>query len=281
MKIPTSGPRRLLLSAFAAASLFLAGCEGAVDDSVYYEGPVDELYNIAMDALLQERYKYAAKLFDEVERQHPYSVWATKAKLMSAYALYQANDYDGANQALDRFISLHPGNRDVDYAYYLKALTYYERITDVERDQTVTEQALASLEEVIRRFPDSNYARDARRKYDFVRDHLAGREMAVGRYYLKRGQYVAAINRFRTVVEKYQTTTHVPEALHRLVEAYTALGITDEARKAASVLGYNYPDSPWYQDSYELVEGKVAPRDSGDEEKKEEGFLARAWGAIF
>ena len=280
MRFPAFRPKRLLLAAFAATSLALAGCEGTVDDSVYYEGPVDELYNIAMDALLEERYKWAAKLFDEVERQHPYSVWATKAKLMSAYALYQADDYDAANQALDRFISLHPGNRDVDYAYYLQALTYYERITDVERDQAMTEQALASLEEVMRRFPDSTYARDARRKYDFVRDHLAGKEMAVGRWYLNRGQYVAAINRFRTVVDKFQTTTHVPEALHRLVEAYTALGITDEARKAASVLGYNYPDSEWYQDSYELVEGEVLPRESG-EEKKEEGFLARAWGAIF
>jgi len=261
-------------------ALAVAGCEPVTDESAYYEGPVDELYNIAMDALLEERYKWAAKLFDEVERQHPYSVWATKAKLMSAYALYQANEYDGAADALDRFISLHPGNRDVDYAYYLKALTYYERITDVDRDQAVAEAALASLEEVMRRFPDNNYARDARRKYDFVRDHLAGKEMTVGRYYMKRGLYVAAINRFRTVVDKYQTTTHVPEALHRLVEAYTALGVKDEARRAASVLGYNYPDSEWYVDSYELVENTTIDRRTGDEEA-EEGFLARTWGAIF
>jgi outer membrane protein assembly factor BamD len=220
----------------------------------------------------------AAESFDEVERQHPYSVWATKAQLMAGYAHYEANKYDEAIIALERFIQLHPGNRDIAYAHYLKALSYYEQISDVSRDQLATERARQSLQELIRRFPNSKYARDARLKLDLTLDHLAGKEMEIGRYYLRKDQYLAAINRFRHVVDRYQTTTHVPEALHRLAEAYSALGVTVEAQRNAAVLGHNYPGSEWYIDSYKLVAG-VDVRRGKEEEKK--GFIARAWDWIF
>lgn len=233
--------------------LLLAACSKSED--VYVERPVEELYNEAMDALKEEQYTTAIKAFDEVERQHPYSVWATQAQLQSAYAYYLNKKYDDAILGIDRFIQLHPSHKNSAYAYYLKALCYYDQITDVGRDQKITEHAMRSLEEVITRFPNSSYARDARIKIDLTRDHLAGKEMTIGRYYLTQKQYLAAINRFKVVVSNYQTTTHVPEALHRLVEAYTALGLDDEAKKAASVLGHNYPGSEWYLDSYESVEG--------------------------
>lgn len=270
----------LWLAAAVVGLLALGACSSDDDKKdEYVEQPVNTLYNQAMDALAERRYKDAAKQFEDVERQHPYSIWATKAQLMSAYALYQNNQYQEASNALDRFIQLHPGNRDIAYAYYLKALSYYEQTTDVERDQSNSEQALASLEELIRRFPDSPYARDARRKIDLVKDHLAGKEMEIGRFYETRGQYLAAINRFKAVADKYQTTSQVPEALHRLVECYVALGIMDEARKTAAVLGYNYPRSQWYIDSYQLVENvKVDPKTG--QEKKDDSFLAKAWNTI-
>lgn len=235
------------------ALLAIAGC--AQEKETYVDQPVEKLYNDATDALLSERYDAASKGFDEVERQHPYSVWATKAQLMSAYALYQRNRYDESLVALDRFIQLHPGNRDAPYAYYLKALNFYEQIADVERDQRLTDQALKALEEVVRRFPESTYARDARIKIDLTRDHLAGKEMEIGRFYERQLQPVAAINRFRRVIENYQTTTHVPEALHRLTECYLAVGLREEAQTAAAVLGHNFPGSEWYADSYALLEG--------------------------
>ena len=227
----------------------------------YVEKPVDQLYNAAMEHLANEYYREAAKGFDEVERQHPYSVWATKAQLMAAYAHYQNNRYDEAIAALERFIQLHPGSPDAAYAYYLKGLSYYEQISDVERDQKMTDMALATLKEIVVRFPESRYARDAKVKIDLTVDHLAGKEMEIGRYYLRRGNYLAAVNRFKAVAEKYQTTTHVPEALHRMSEAYTAMGLHDEARRIAAVLGHNYPGNEWYVDSYELIEDKqVRPK---------------------
>lgn len=241
----------------AAIVLLLAGCSGT-EEEVYVERPVEELYNEGMDALQAGELKRAAQAFDEVERQHPYSVWVTKSQLMAAYALYDDNKYDDAINALDRFIQLHPSNRDVGYAYYLKALSYYEQISDVSRDQGLTDKALRSLQEVIDRFPETTYARDARLKIDLARDHLAGKEMAIGRWYLRQNHYLAAINRFRNVVEHYQTTTPVPEALHRLIEAYSALGLQEEARKTAAVLGHNFPGSEWYIDSYTLVGGPGA-----------------------
>jgi outer membrane protein assembly factor BamD len=195
-----------------------------------------------------------AQGFDEVERQHPYSVWARRAILMSAFCYYQGNKYNEAILAADRFITLHPGNKDAPYAYYLKAVALYEQIVDVGRDQRRTEQAMAALSELVRRFPQTDYARDARLKLDLTKDHLAGKEMAIGRWYLRRGEQLAAITRFRTVIERYQTTSHAPEALHRLVEAYLALGVVKEAQAAAAVLGHNYPGSEWYEDSYALME---------------------------
>jgi outer membrane protein assembly factor BamD len=261
--------------ALAAAALLGAAACSSSDDDKYVERPVEQIYNSAVDALTSERYVMAAKEFDEVDRQHPYSVWATKAQLMSAYANYQNNKYDDAIVGLDRFIQLHPSNRDVAYAYYLKALCYYEQISDVQRDSKMTELALKAFDEVVRRFPETSFARDARLKIDLTYDHLAGKEMEVGRFYLTRGMYVGAINRFRVVVDKYQTTSHVPEALHRLVECYLALGLTEEARKMAAVLGHNFPGSAWYSDSYALVENGTLP--VGDRP----GFVARAWRSIF
>jgi outer membrane protein assembly factor BamD len=250
-------PIRLAIPAIAL--VLLAAC-GAKDKDAYIERPVEQLYNAGIDALLAERYAVAARSFDEVERQHPYSTWATKAQLMGAYAHYQNNKYDDAIVALDRFIQLNPSNRDVAYAYYLKALSFYEQITDVQRDARMTELAMRSLEEVLRRFPDTSYARDARLKLELTQDHLAGKEMEVGRFYLNRGQYVGAINRFRNVVDRYQTTSHVPEALHRLVESYVALGLVAEAERTAAVLGHNYPGSDWYRDSFALVTtGSMTP----------------------
>ncbi len=247
---------RALLRALAVAlPLGLAAC-GGDEEPEYVERPPEELYSDAFDAMQAEEYVTAARLFDEVERQHPYSSWATQAQLMAAYAYYQQNAYDDAIIALERFIELHPSHRNAAYAYYLKALCYYEQISDVERDQRNTQLALDALVEVVRRFPNTDYARDASLKIDLTRDHLAGKEMEIGRYYEDRQQYLAAINRFRRVIEQYQTTTHVPEALHRLTECYLALGIKDEAQTAAAVLGYNFPGSEWYQDSYALLTGQ-------------------------
>ncbi|MBT7450824.1 MAG: outer membrane protein assembly factor BamD [Rhodospirillaceae bacterium] len=237
----------------AAAVLALVAAACSSDDDKYVERPVHELYNVAMNAMQEGNYQESAKLFDEVERQHPYSVWATKSKLMAAYSHYMNNKYDDATASLDRFIQVHPGNRDVVYAYYLKALCFYEQISDVQRDQDMTQQALVALEDVITRFPGTAYSRDARLKIDLTRDHLAGKEMAVGRFYLQRQHYLASINRFKEVVEEYGDTTHAPEALFRLTEAYTSLGLSAEAKRAAAVLGFNYPGSDWYEDAYRLA----------------------------
>ena len=245
---------RLYGAALAVVMLGLMGC--GEKEGPYIEQPVDTLYNRALDDLGKQEYKAAAKGFEEVDRQHPYSVWATKAQIMAAFTYYQSNKYDDAIIALDRFIQLHPGHRDVPYAYYLKALCFYEQISDVGRDQRITQQALDALAEVVKRFAETPYARDSRLKVELTIDHLAGKEMAVGRYYQQNKQYVGAINRYRTVIERYQTTTHVPEALHRLVESYLALGVKPEAQEAAAVLGHNFPGSDWYADSYFMLTGE-------------------------
>lgn len=247
--IPKRGVRHLLLGAIVLAA---AACSSD-RETAYVERPPDQIYSQGMRELQGGNYQAAAEQFNEVERQHPYSQTATQSQIMAAYSQYQAMKYDEAIVSLDRFIQLHPGHPRVDYAYYLRALCYYEQISDVRRDQKMTQLALDGLNEVVRRFPDTAYARDARLKLDLAYDHLAGKEMEVGRYYLKRGNYNAAINRFRNVVDRYQTTSHVPEALHRLTESYAALGLTDEARKSAAVLAYNYPGSDWYEDTYALV----------------------------
>jgi len=245
--------RRLAMAATLCLAALVAACSGD-DEEPYVERPVAEIYNEGVDALEVGEYDQAADRFDEVERQHPYSPWAVRAQLMAAYAYYQSNEYEDAVAALDRFIQLHPAHSDVAYAYYLKGLSHYEQISDVARDQRKTEDARRAFEELITRYPDSAYSRDAKLKLDLTNDHLAGKQMVIGRYYLNQRHYLAAINRFQIVIDRYGTTTHVLEALLRLVEAYTALGITDEAQKMAAVLGHNFPGSEWYVDAYALVE---------------------------
>jgi outer membrane protein assembly factor BamD len=210
-------------------------------------------YNSGLSQMKSGNYSTAAKRFGDVERQFPYSKWATKALLMQAFSYYQANKYSDSLDACQRFITLHPGHQDIAYAYYLQALNQYEQINDVTRDQSQTQAALDALEEVSRRFPDSRYAADAQQKALLARDHLAGKEMEVGRYYMKHGDYLAGINRFKNVVTNYQQTSQTPEALYRLTEGYMALGIRSEAQTAAAVLGHNFPRSSWYRDAYTLV----------------------------
>ncbi|GAB6051622.1 outer membrane protein assembly factor BamD [Magnetospira thiophila] len=267
----TIRPFSFVLSSLRTAGMALAliGLVSACGDKKpkeYIERPVEELYNQAQSSLENREFEEAAKQFDEVERQHPYSKWATRAQIMAAFSSYMHNAYDEAIVALDRFLQLHPSHADAPYALYLKALCYYEQISDVTRDQKMTALATQSLKDVISRFPASRYARDAQIKLDLTIDHLAGKQMEIGRYYLHQGHYLAAINRFKRVVEEYQTTTHVPEALHRLVEAYLALGVTDEAKRTAAVLGHNFPGSEWYIDSFEMVENKTFRRPNDEEE---------------
>jgi len=226
-------------------------------DTAYVARDVNTLYNLAKRQLDRANYVDAAKLFDEVERQHPYSVWARRAQLMSAFSYYVAQQYPDAISSARRFITIHPGNKDAPYANYLIAMSYYNQIVDVTRDQKITQQASDSFGELIRRYPESRYASDARLKLDLINDHLAGKEMEVGRYYQRSGNWLAAVQRFRVVVDKFQTTTHTPEALERLVESYLALGIPVEAQKAAAVLGKNYPGSKWYERAYKLIQRHV------------------------
>jgi len=242
------------VAAVMVVGLTLGGCAGDEEELAYIERPVENIYNEAMDNMEAGRYVAAAKSFDEVERQHPYSKWATKAQIMAGYAHYMDGEYDDAVVALDRFIELHPGHKDAAYAWYLKGLCYYEQISDVARDQRMTEESLIAFDNLVRRFPNSDYARDARLKIDLTHDHLAGKDMNVGRYYLRAGHHLAAIGRFRRVIDKWGTSTHVPEALHRLSEAYLALGVVEEARFTAAVLRHNFPDSEWYQDSWALLD---------------------------
>ncbi|MGQ3179542.1 MAG: outer membrane protein assembly factor BamD, partial [Blastomonas fulva] len=211
-------------------------------------------YMAAKDRLDRRQNKIAAELFDEVERQHPYSPWARRAQLMSAFSYYLAKDHNKSIQSAQRFLAIHPGNKDAAYAYYLISLNYYEQISDVTRDQKITQQALASLGEVMRRYPNTRYASDARLKVDLVNDHLAGKEMEIGRYYQRSSNWLAATLRFREVVDKYQTTSHTAEALYRLTECYLALGIPQEAKRSAAVLGANYPGSEWYEKAFKLSE---------------------------
>jgi outer membrane protein assembly factor BamD len=249
--------RGLALAVVATAALTLSACSDTdkTDDksAAYVERPVEQIYADAWHQIRNRDWEQAAKQFDEVERQHPYSIWARRAMLMAAFCYYQADKYTDATNTADQYISLHPGTKEVAYAFYLKAMALYQQIVDVGRDQTVTENALVALQDVVQRFPDSEYARDARLKIDLTLDHLAGKEMEVGRYYLFRHDYIAAINRFKTVVQRYQKTSQIAEALERLTEAYYALGVYNEAKTAAAVLGANYPGSPWYQDAYDLL----------------------------
>jgi outer membrane protein assembly factor BamD len=232
----------------------LVACASDKADDAIEEKPPEVLYNDAKAALDNGKYETAVKGFEEVQRQHPYSPWSTRAEILAAFAQYENSQYDDAVVNLDRFIELHPTHPDVSYAWYLKALCAYEQITDVGRDQAATVDALDRLEQVIRRFPETEYARDAKLKLDLAKDHLAGKEMEVGRFYAKNREWLGAINRYRSVVDTYQTTTHVQEALYRLTESYLALGLHDEAVRNAAVLGHNYPGSQWYEDAYTLLQ---------------------------
>ncbi|MBP6877185.1 MAG: outer membrane protein assembly factor BamD [Phenylobacterium sp.] len=237
------------------AALALASCAGKKEKPrlAYEERPVELLYATGADRLDRGLWNQAVQYFGEVERQHPYSEWSRRAILMTAYAHYQGNDYAEAIGDADRFISLYPGNPAAAYAHYLKAICYFEQIVDVGRDQAATGQALANLSEVVQRYPRTEYAADARLKIDMVNDQLAGKEMTIGRWYLRQGDTLAAIGRFKTVIERYQTTSHTPEALYRLVEAYLTLGLAEEAKRNGAVLGYNYPGDVWYRDAYKLL----------------------------
>lgn len=264
--------------------LTLSACGGKKDDDDKAmkdkELPVEQLYNQAADQLDAGQYAEAAKGFNEVDRQYPYSEWATQAQLMTAYSYYQDLNYNEAIAALDRFIQLHPGSKDIDYAYYLRALSYYEQITDVRRDQDMTKKAMESLDAIIERFPNSRYARDAQLKKDLTRDHLAGKEMDIGRYYQKQGIYPAAIKRYQTVIKEYQTTTHTPEALFRIVEINRALALDAEAARVAAILGYNYPGSIWYKEAYALMKPEYKAQLDA-ESKSDKNMLERTLDRVF
>src|SRR5450631_238641 len=264
--------RRLRLAAgLSVLAITLSGCGTGniwdkffAKDDTFIEEPADKLYNEGL-FLMNDKHdaKAASKKFEEVDRQHPYSEWARKSLLMSAYSFYTAGDYDSCIGAATRYVTLHPGSPDAAYAQYLIAASHYDQIPDVSRDQGRTEKAIASLEEVVRKYPTSEYATSAKAKLQGARDQLAGKEMDVGRYYMEKRDYTAAINRFKTVVTQYQTTRHVEEALARLTEAYMAIGIVGEAQTAAAVLGHNFPDSSWYKDAYNLVKsGGLEPSEN-------------------
>ena len=247
--------RSIILLIACAAILPTAGCarNRAKGDTSYVARDVSSLYAAAKRTMDQGDYETAAKLFDEVERQHPYSVWARRAQIMSAFNYYLGQKYTDAISSAQRFLTIHPGNVEAPYAHYLVAMSYYQQIADVTRDQATTQQAADSFGELIRRYPDSRYASDARLKLDLINDHLAGKEMEVGRFYERSGNWLAASLRFREVVDKYQTTSHTPEALERLVETYLALGTPAEAYKTAAVLGKNYAGTYWYRQSLRLL----------------------------
>ena len=257
--ISKPGARATVLVALTAAALALGGCahlKKHKTDLSYVERPVDVLYATGADKLDHRQWAEAVDYFREVERQHPYSEWARRAILMTAYAHYEGKDYAEAVGDADRFISLYPGNASAAYAYYLKSVCYFEQIMDVGRDQASTEQALSNLREVVRRFPHTTYATDARLKIDMVNDQLAGKEMAIGRFYMLQGDPVAAMGRFKVVVDRYQTTSHTPEALYRLVALDLTLGLMDDAQRNAAVLGANFPGDRWYSVTYKLMVSK-------------------------
>ena len=279
------GRRLCLVAGLVALAMPLGACSGdssslweklTAKDEVAPEEPADKLYNEGLFLMNNKKdSKAASKKFEEVDRQHPYSDLARKSLIMSAYAFYNAGDYDSCIGAATRYVTLHPGSPDAAYAQYLIAASHYDQIADVSHDQARTEKAIAALEEVIRKYPTSEYAVSAKTKLEGARDQLAGREMSVGRYYLQKHDYIAAINRFKTVVTQYQTTRHVEEALARLTEAYMAIGIVGEAQTAAAVLGHNFPDSRWYQDAYKLV------KSGGLEPSENQGsYISRAFKKI-
>jgi outer membrane protein assembly factor BamD len=273
-------PKARFVAVLAGLAVSACASSARQEELAYVERPVETIYSEATESLDRKNWDLAAQQFAEVQRQHPYSVWAQRSMLMAAYAHYRSRDYDKAVSSAQEYIALHPGAEDAPYAYYLVAVSNFDQIIDVGREQARSELALAALKEVTARFPESEYARDAELKTDMVRDQLAGKEMEIGRYYLKRNEHLAAINRFQTVIKTYDTTTHTPEALHRLVESYLSIGLTGQGQAAAAVLGYNYPGSEWYADTYELMTGKgielpTAPKDN------QGNWLSRMWDSIF
>jgi outer membrane protein assembly factor BamD len=259
----------------AALAIPLAGCSSLFEEKqvVLPDEPADKLYNEGLTLLNKREYVDAAKKFEEVDRQHPYSEWARKSLLMSAFAYYEVGEHEETIQAARRYVALHPGSPDAAYAQYLMASSYYDQIPDVTRDQARTERAMQALDEVVRKYPNTEYAESSRRKLEVARDQLAGKEMMIGRYYLEKRNYTGAINRFKAVVTQYQTTRHVEESLMRLSEAYMALGIVNEAQTAAAVLGHNFPDSPWYRDAYKLVQS------GGQPQENKQSWISKAFGA--
>ncbi|HVU29327.1 MAG TPA: outer membrane protein assembly factor BamD [Sphingomicrobium sp.] len=243
----------LFLACACVVPLSACAKDRAKGDTAYVARDVSSLYGAAQRTMQQGDYVQAAKLFDEVERQHPYSSWARHAQVMSAFNYYLARKYNDAISSAQRFLTIHPGSDEAPYAEYIVGMSYYQQIDDVTRDQTVTQQSSDAFNELIRRYPQSRYAADARLKLDLIRDHLGGKEMEIGRFYQRSGQWLAATYRFRSVVDQYQTTSHAPEALERLVECYLALGMPDEAWKASAVLGRNYPGTFWYRQSLRLL----------------------------
>ncbi len=263
--------------AIALMSASIVACGGAADlKPEYVERPVDVIYNNAYEELQRGNFIVAAQEFDEVERQHPYSIWARRAMVMASYTYYIQNRYDESIATAQRFLALYPGNKQAPYVYYLIAMCQYEQISDIRRDQRMTELARGSILEVIRRYPESSYARDVQLKLDLVQDSLAGKEMDVGRFYLNRGDYGAAAGRFGRVIRQHPRSSHVPEALHRLTEVYLSLGIKQDAQVAAAVLGYNYPNSAWYRDSYDiLVQRDLRPQ------ADKQSWIDRALDSVF
>lgn len=276
---------KAIIAAMITGGIVLGGCSSYSkkqrEKLAYVEEPAEVLYTKALDRMDTKRWEDAILLFEEVERQHPFSRWARRAMLMAAFAKYQSGDYDEAITAARRYISLHPGSKSTPYAYYLIAISYYEQIYDVGRDQATTIQAKNALQQVVRRYPDSDYARDARLKLELTHDHLAGKEMDIGRYYLFENQQLAAIGRFKNVVRDYQTTSHVEEALHRLVEAYVSLGLILEAKMVGSVLGHNYPNSDWYADSYALLSNYGVDLNEELKVERKRGYWRRLMERLF
>jgi len=270
------------VAAFGLVLLVLTACGTSKKERLaYVERPAELIYNQAVDEMDNRDWAQAKLLFQEVERQHPFSKWARRSMLMSAYASYRSADYDESVAMAQRFIGLHPGSDSAPYAYYLIAINYYDQIYDVGRDQATTVSAESALQQVVRRYPDSDYARDARLKLELTHDHLAGKEMSIGRYYLKQNQHLAAIGRFNNVVADYETTSQTEEALHRLVESYVSIGVIQEAKLVGSVLGHNYPNSEWYKDSYELLEGYGVNLDDEINKPRSKGYWTRLKERLF
>nr|WP_309486214.1 outer membrane protein assembly factor BamD [Ancylobacter mangrovi] len=257
----------------------LGGCASMFDtdkeEKIYPDVPAEQRYNEGLTLMEKEDYGEAIRRFEDVDRQHPYSELARKSILMIAYINYNQGNYDECIAAARRYLALHPGSEDAAYAQYLMASSYYDQIPDVSRDQARTQRAIDALDDVVRKYPDSEYAVSAKKKLEVARDQIAGKEMLVGRYYLEQRNYAGAINRFKVVVTRYQTTRHVEEALYRLTEAYMALGVISEAQTSAAVLGYNFPESSWYKDAFKLVQSRGV-----DPKLNEESWIAKAFKGV-